>query len=157
MDRFRARWSAWPGAFIIHTHSLLWWLYRCHLSGFAITIASAVTLSVQVALTFTPHCAMLLKPRAGVRGKTGLSAGSSRAFDRSVNRCIGAGGQYVSSARRLPTDLRRLLLLLPYFFTPRLPSAFLPDGIRKNVCPGSGSPAGSPPKRASHRYHAQIP
>ena len=94
---------------------------------FSITVATAMTLSVLVAIIFTPAlCATLLKPHKPGQGKRGFPGWFNRNFDRATNG-------YVRGVR---FGLRRPVMMLAVYAAllvglgggfSRLPSAFLPD------------------------------
>lgn len=95
---------------------------------FALTIVSAMGLSLLVALTLTPAlCATILKPIDPEHyHKRGFFGWFNRSFDRMSNG-------YQSSVRHILTKTGRYVLLylllvggLAYFFT-KLPGAFLPE------------------------------
>ncbi|MDB5374504.1 MAG: acrB2 [Belnapia sp.] len=94
---------------------------------FAVTIATAMGLSVLVALIFTPAlCVTLLRPRKEGAGKRGFTGWFNRNFDRANN------GYIAGLTRMLRKPLRWLLVYgvlvggMGFLFL-RLPAAFLPD------------------------------
>ena len=94
---------------------------------FAVTIATAMGLSVLVALIFTPAlCVTLLRPRKHGAGTTGLTGWFNRNFDR------GNRGYVAALTRMLRKPLRWLLVYgvlvggMAFLFL-RLPVSFLPD------------------------------
>jgi multidrug efflux pump len=94
---------------------------------FAVTIATAMGLSVLVALIFTPAlCVTLLKPRQHGAGTTGVTGWFNRNFDR------GNRGYIRGLSAMLRKPLRWLLVYgvlvggMGFLFL-RLPTAFLPD------------------------------
>jgi hydrophobe/amphiphile efflux-1 (HAE1) family protein len=95
---------------------------------FSITIVSAVTLSVLVALILTPAlCATILKPPADGHGRqTGFAGWFNRNFDRGVAR-YGEGVEWVGRrwARTLAVFGLIIGLMAVLFVT--LPGGFLPD------------------------------
>ncbi|MFP5341238.1 MAG: efflux RND transporter permease subunit, partial [Gammaproteobacteria bacterium] len=96
---------------------------------FAITIASAMTLSVLVALIFTPAlCATLLKPIA--KGQHHEKRGFFGWFNRTFERGVGGYEKGVRSVlkRKIPFLLLYgvIVAIMAVLFT-RLPSSFLPD------------------------------
>ncbi|MFT6429662.1 MAG: multidrug efflux pump [Halopseudomonas sp.] len=116
---------------------------------FAITIASAMTLSVLVALTFTPAlCATLLKPipKGGHAEKRGFFGWFNRTFDRSVNRY--ERGVASMLKRKAPYLLIYVVIVavMAVLFT-RIPSAFLPDEDQSVMYAQVQTPAGSTAER----------
>ncbi|HEY8331775.1 MAG TPA: efflux RND transporter permease subunit [Pseudomonas sp.] len=94
---------------------------------FSLTIVTAMTLSVLVALIFTPAlCATLLKPVHGHHEKKGFFGWFNRVFDRSsqryergVSRVIGGRGRYMAA-------FVLIIVALALLF-PLMPTSFLPD------------------------------
>jgi len=96
---------------------------------FTVTIVSAMTLSVLVAMVLTPAlCATLLKPvaKGHVLATTGFFGAFNRWFDRSnrgyqgvVRHILGRGGRYMAG-------YAVLALAVGFAFT-RIPAGFLPD------------------------------
>jgi multidrug efflux pump len=96
---------------------------------FSITIASAMALSVIIALVFTPSlCATLLKPVPSGRHapKRGFFGWFNRSFDASnrgyaagVQRMLGRGGRYMLVYTLIVAALALLFI--------RIPAGFLPD------------------------------
>jgi HAE1 family hydrophobic/amphiphilic exporter-1/multidrug efflux pump len=95
---------------------------------FSITIVSAMTLSVLVALILTPAlCATILKPRAGhERATTGPFGWFNRHFDRFAGRYQN-GVHYVEHHRARAFIIYAVLCLGLGFLFYRLPTGFLPD------------------------------
>jgi len=96
---------------------------------FAITIVSAMALSVLVALIFTPAlCATILKPiKAGEHhAKRGFFGWFNRTFERGVSRY--EGGVSAMLRHKVPYLVVYLVIvgLMAWMFT-RIPTAFLPD------------------------------
>jgi HAE1 family hydrophobic/amphiphilic exporter-1/multidrug efflux pump len=95
---------------------------------FSITIVSAVTLSVLVALIFTPAlCATILRPPADGHGRrAGFAGWFNRNFDRGVAR-YGEGVEWVGRrwARTLGVFALFVGLMVLLFIT--LPGGFIPD------------------------------
>jgi multidrug efflux pump len=96
---------------------------------FSITIISAMTLSVLVALIFTPAlCATLLKPPAadGSHGTKGFAGWFNRGFDSTRRGYLrGLGGM----ARRVRWSMLAFVIITGFavlLFT-RMPTGFLPD------------------------------
>ena len=95
---------------------------------FAVTIVIAMTLSVLVALIFTPAlCATILKrPKPGHEEKKGFFGWFNRTFDRNVQRFErGVGGMLRHRGRYLVVFL--LIVAGTGFLFNQVPSAFLPD------------------------------
>ncbi|MBE9605103.1 efflux RND transporter permease subunit [Acetobacteraceae bacterium H6797] len=95
---------------------------------FALTIVSAMSLSVMVALVFTPAlCATILKrPKGHGTQKRGFFGWFNRGFDR-MTKGYGAG---VGGITKRPLRLMIVYLLLVGgmgFFYTKLPSSFLPE------------------------------
>ena len=94
---------------------------------FSITVATAMGLSVLVAIFFTPSlCATMLKPHKPGQGKRGFFGWFNRGFDR-TNRGYVRGVRY---ALRRPFRLMVIYLALVAglgFMFLRLPTGFLPD------------------------------
>ena len=92
---------------------------------FAITIVSAMGLSVVVALTLTPAlCASLLRPSHGRRG--GLFGLFNRGFDKTTNGYTGAVGWMVRRPLRMLLVYAGLGAVMILLFL-RTPEGFLPD------------------------------
>jgi hydrophobe/amphiphile efflux-1 (HAE1) family protein len=94
---------------------------------FAITIATAMGLSVLVAIFFTPAlCATILKPHKPGQGTRGFFGWFNRGFDR-TNRGYSRGVQYsLRRPWRMMVIYLALVAGLVVMFL-RLPGAFLPD------------------------------
>ncbi|KAF1723085.1 efflux RND transporter permease subunit [Pseudoxanthomonas wuyuanensis] len=95
---------------------------------FSITIVSAMTLSVLVAMVLTPAlCATLLKPIApGHHEKKGFFGWFNRMFDRSNQRYQGGVRHMLGRKRRYMLVFAAMLALVAAGFT-KLPVGFLPD------------------------------
>src|SRR5690606_15011324 len=100
---------------------------------FAITIVSAMALSVLVAIVFTPAlCATMLKPveRGHEPGEGGPLAGFFRGFNRLFARATrgyeSAVGRMLRRSLRFVAIYVALVGVLAFAFA-RLPTAFLPD------------------------------
>jgi len=123
---------------------------------FSITIASAMTLSVLVALIFTPAlCATMLKPieKGHHHEKRGFFGWFNRTFDRGVNRYErGVAGVL---KRKLPFLLIYLVIVaaMALLFT-RLPGAFLPDEDQGVLFAQIQTPAGSTAERTQQTVDA---
>src|SRR6266404_5355841 len=96
---------------------------------FSITIVSAMTLSVMVALIFTPSlCATLLRPRVGEaheRGR-GFFGWFNRVFERGSHGYQGIVGKLLQRVGRSLVVYGAVVAVMVLVFL-RLPSAFLPE------------------------------
>ncbi|SDS60038.1 multidrug efflux pump [Halopseudomonas xinjiangensis] len=116
---------------------------------FAITIASAMALSVLVALVFTPAlCATILKPiaKGDHHEKRGFFGWFNRTFNRGVSRYeSGVAGML---KRKTPFVLLYLVIVavMVVLFT-RIPSAFLPGEDQGVLFAQVQTPAGSTAER----------
>ncbi len=96
---------------------------------FSVTIISAMTLSVLVALIFTPAlCATLLKPPAadGSHGTKGFSGWFNRGFDITRRRYLSGVGGMSRHLRRSMVGFLVITGLAVVLFT-KMPTGFLPD------------------------------
>ncbi|MCJ0971993.1 efflux RND transporter permease subunit [Pseudomonas sp. PS1] len=123
---------------------------------FAITIASAMTLSVLVALIFTPAlCATLLKPVA--KGQHHEKRGFFGWFNRTFERGVGGYEKGVRSVlkRKIPFLLLYgvIVAIMAVLFT-RLPSSFLPDEDQGVLFVQVQTPAGSTAQRTQQTIDA---
>ena len=123
---------------------------------FAITIASAMTLSVLVALIFTPAlCATLLKPI--VKGQHHEKRGFFGWFNRTFERGVGGYEKGVRSVlkRKIPFLLLYgvIVAIMAVLFT-RLPSSFLPDEDQGVLFVQVQTPAGSTAQRTQQTIDA---
>lgn len=110
---------------------------------FSITVASAMVLSVLVALILTPAlCATMLKPAAHTRKNRGFFAWFNRSFDRMASGYQGMVGHLV---RRWGRSLLAYVLIVAGmgFLMMRLPTAFLPDEDQGFLFVMAVLPAGS--------------
>jgi multidrug efflux pump len=97
---------------------------------FAVTIVSAMVLSVLVAMVFTPAlCATLLKPvaKGHKHGETGFFGWFNRSFDKSSRRYQGWVGSMIARTGRSMVVYAVLALLMVLFAFLRLPTSFLPE------------------------------
>ncbi|WP_420342109.1 efflux RND transporter permease subunit [Paenirhodobacter sp.] len=96
---------------------------------FSVTIVSAMTLSVIVALVFTPAlCATMLKPH--VPGKTGIGARFSNGFEKRFTRLTGGYGGIVKWVVANPVKgllVYAALVGCMGLLYVRTPTSFLPD------------------------------
>ncbi|MBD9415684.1 efflux RND transporter permease subunit [Pseudomonas sp. PDM16] len=116
---------------------------------FSITIVSAMTLSVLVALIFTPAlCATLLKPIDGDHhdAKRGFFGWFNRTFDRGSNAYQRGVGAMLK--RKAPYLLLYLVIvgIMVWMFT-RIPTAFLPEEDQGVLFAQVQTPAGSSAER----------
>ncbi|WP_252272596.1 efflux RND transporter permease subunit [Pseudomonas subflava] len=116
---------------------------------FSITIVSAMTLSVLVALIFTPAlCATLLKPIDGDHheAKRGFFGWFNRTFDRGSNAY--QRGVSAMLRRKAPYLLLYLVIvgIMVWMFT-RIPTAFLPEEDQGVLFAQVQTPAGSSAER----------
>ncbi|MCQ4287424.1 efflux RND transporter permease subunit [Pseudomonas stutzeri] len=123
---------------------------------FSITIASAMTLSVLVALIFTPAlCATMLKPieKGHHHEKRGFFGWFNRTFDRGVNRY--EKGVVAVLKRKIPFIIIYLVVVagLAVLFS-RLPSSFLPDEDQGVLFAQVQTPVGSTAERTQKTVDA---
>ncbi|MCU1719470.1 efflux RND transporter permease subunit [Pseudomonas sp. 5P_3.1_Bac2] len=112
---------------------------------FSITIVSAMSLSVLVALVFTPAlCATLLKPHdeGHEKGKRGFFGWFNRTFERGVQRYENGVRHVVT--RKAPYVLLYLVIvaIMVWMFA-KIPSSFLPDEDQGVLFAQVQTPAGS--------------
>ncbi|EKS9206008.1 TPA: efflux RND transporter permease subunit [Enterobacter hormaechei] len=95
---------------------------------FSITIVSAMTLSVLVALVFTPAlCATMLKPgHHDPLAKKGFFGAFNRWFDRNTNRYQAGVSRLLNARKRGMFAFLVIVALLAVLF-PQLPTSFLPE------------------------------
>src|SRR5690606_32051767 len=123
---------------------------------FAITIASAMTLSVLVALIFTPAlCATILKPipKGQSHAKRGFFGWFNRTFERGVNRY--EKGVVSVLRRKVPYLLLYAVIVgaMVMLFS-KLPSSFLPDEDQGVMFVQVLGPAGSTMERTQKTVDA---
>jgi len=122
---------------------------------FSITIAAAMTLSVLVALIFTPTlCASLLKPSAvGHHEKRGFFGWFNRTFDRGVERY--ERGVVSILRHKAPYLVVYLLIVggMAYLFT-KVPTAFLPNEDQGVMFIQVQTPPGSTAERTQQTIDA---
>jgi multidrug efflux pump len=93
---------------------------------FSVTMASAILLSMFVALTLSPAlCATVLKPRLH-RAQTGPFAWFNRNFDKSLHRYEGGLNRVIGKPRPMLIGYGLIVLVMIGLFV-RLPTGFLPD------------------------------
>jgi len=117
---------------------------------FSITIVSAMTLSVLVALIFTPAlCATLLKPTpAGGHGTNKMFGGFNRLVERTTNR-YESGVAYILKRGGRFVLLYALLGLVLVMLFMRLPTSFVPDEDQGVLMVSLELPAGATQERTS--------
>jgi multidrug efflux pump len=94
---------------------------------FSVTIATAMTLSVLVAIFFTPVlCVSLLRPHKPDQGKRGVFGWFNRGFDRMTRGYVGGVRASLRRPARMLLVYVALLGALGYGFL-RLPGGFLPN------------------------------
>ena len=123
---------------------------------FSITIASAMLLSVLVALIFTPAlCATILKPieKGHTHEKRGFFGWFNRTFDRGVKRYESSVASILQ--RKAPYLLLYLVIvgLMAFLFT-RLPTSFLPDEDQGVLYVQVQAPVGSSAERTQQTVDA---
>jgi HAE1 family hydrophobic/amphiphilic exporter-1 len=143
---------------------------------FSITIVSAMTLSVLVALTLTPAlCATLLKPvakgqhgshktpRAGWRGWGDRAFGLfNRGFDRTASGYQGAVGGILKRGKTSLAVYALVVAAMAVLFM-RLPTAFLPDedqaalSVQITLPPGSSNARLQPVINQVEQYFMKQP
>jgi len=123
---------------------------------FSITIASAMGLSVLVALVFTPAlCATILKPipKGQSHEKRGFFGWFNRTFDRGIHRYEKGVASILT--RKLPyLILYALIVGLMIFLFTRLPAAFLPDEDQGVLFAQVQTPVGSSAERTQQTVDA---
>ncbi|GGE54290.1 multidrug resistance protein MexB [Halopseudomonas oceani] len=123
---------------------------------FSITIASAMILSVLVALIFTPAlCATILKPvqKGHTQAERGFFGWFNRTFDRGVKRYESSVASILQ--RKAPYLLLYLVIvgLMAFLFT-RLPTSFLPDEDQGVLYVQVQAPVGSSAERTQQTVDA---
>src|SRR5690606_2889632 len=118
---------------------------------FSVTIVSAMTLSVLVALIFTPAlCATLLKPipKGQHQAKSGFFGWFNRSFQSSVHRYERSVQAVLQ--RKAPYLLLYLVIvaIMAWMFT-RIPTSFLPDEDQGVIFAQVQTPAGSTSERTN--------
>lgn len=94
---------------------------------FSVTVATAMALSVLVAIFFTPVlCATMLRPHKPDQGKRGVFGWFNRGFDRMTRRYVGGVGASLRRPARMLAIYALLLGALGYGFL-RVPGGFLPN------------------------------
>jgi multidrug efflux pump len=94
---------------------------------FSVTVATAMALSVLVAIFFTPVlCVTLLRPHKPDQGKRGIFGWFNRGFDRMTRGYVGGVRASLRRPARMLVIYGVLLAVLGYGFL-RLPGGFLPN------------------------------
>lgn len=94
---------------------------------FSLTIVTAMTLSVLVALIFTPAlCATFLKPIHGHNEKRGFFGWFNRMFERNAMRYERGVARVLAGKGRYMMAFGLIVVALALLF-PKLPTSFLPD------------------------------
>jgi hydrophobe/amphiphile efflux-1 (HAE1) family protein len=110
---------------------------------FSVTMVSAMTLSVLVALIFTPAlCATLLRPKKQARTKSGLFGWFNRNFDRANQKYEGGVVHVVHRTGRYLLIFALIVALMVVLFL-RIPKSFLPDEDQGIIFAQVTSPPGA--------------
>ncbi|HEY2782349.1 MAG TPA: efflux RND transporter permease subunit [Steroidobacteraceae bacterium] len=110
---------------------------------FSITMVSAMTLSVLVALIFTPAlCATLLRPKKQARSNKGLFGWFNRNFERSNRKYEGAVVHLVDRTGRYLLIFLLIVGLMAILFI-QIPRSFLPDEDQGIIFAQVTSPPGA--------------
>jgi multidrug efflux pump len=110
---------------------------------FSVTMVSAMTLSVLVALIFTPAlCATLLRPKKQARTQKGLFGWFNRNFDRANQKYEGGVVHVVHRTGRYLLIFALIVVLMGVLFI-RIPKSFLPDEDQGIVFAQVTSPPGA--------------
>jgi multidrug efflux pump len=110
---------------------------------FSITMVSAMTLSVLVALIFTPAlCATLLRPKKQARSNKGLFGWFNRNFERSNRKYEGAVVHLVDRTGRYLLIFLLIVALMAILFV-QIPRSFLPDEDQGIIFAQVTSPPGA--------------
>ncbi|OZI49471.1 efflux RND transporter permease subunit [Bordetella genomosp. 4] len=118
---------------------------------FSITIVAAMTLSVLVAIVFTPAlCATMLKriPKGHHGAKTGFFGWFNRMFDRSTTGYANSVARGLGRTKRLMLIYLLLVLIMGWLFT-RIPTSFLPEEDQGILFVQVQAPTGSTAERTS--------
>ena len=118
---------------------------------FSITIVAAMTLSVLVAIVFTPAlCATMLKriPKGHHGAKTGFFGWFNRMFDRSSHGYANSVARGLGRTKRLMLIYLLLVLIMGWLFT-RIPTSFLPDEDQGILFVQVQAPTGATTERTS--------
>jgi multidrug efflux pump len=110
---------------------------------FSVTMVSAMTLSVLVALIFTPAlCATLLRPKKQTRTRTGLFGWFNRNFDRANQKYENGVVHVVHRTGRYLLIFGLIVVLMAVLFI-RIPKSFLPDEDQGIIFAQVTSPPGA--------------
>jgi multidrug efflux pump len=110
---------------------------------FSVTMVSAMTLSVLVALIFTPAlCATLLKPKKEARARKGLFGWFNRNFDRANQKYEGAVVHVLNKTGRYLLIFALIVVLMGVLFI-QIPRSFLPDEDQGIIFAQVTSPPGA--------------
>ncbi len=110
---------------------------------FSVTMVSAMTLSVLVALIFTPAlCATLLRPKKQLRTNRGLFGWFNRNFERSNQKYEGAVVHLVHRTGRYLLIFLLIVGLMAILFI-QIPRSFLPDEDQGSLFAQVTSPPGA--------------
>ncbi|RMX05822.1 efflux RND transporter permease subunit [Corticibacter populi] len=115
---------------------------------FSITIVTAMSLSVLVAIIFTPAlCATILKPvKHDHHEKRGFFGWFNRWFDRNADRYQGGVARLVGARKRGMVAFLIIVAGLAWLF-PQLPSSFLPDEDQGTMLVQVQMPPNTPAER----------
>jgi hydrophobe/amphiphile efflux-1 (HAE1) family protein len=110
---------------------------------FSVTMVSAMTLSVLVALIFTPAlCATLLRPKKQARTQKGLFGWFNRNFERANQKYEGGVVHVVHRTGRYLLIFALIVVLMAVLFV-RIPKSFLPDEDQGIIFAQVTSPPGA--------------
>jgi multidrug efflux pump len=110
---------------------------------FSVTMVSAMTLSVLVALIFTPAlCATLLRPKRQARTQKGLFGWFNRNFDRANQKYESGVVHVVHRTGRYLLIFALIVALMAVLFV-RIPKSFLPDEDQGIIFAQVTSPPGA--------------
>ncbi len=110
---------------------------------FSVTMVSAMTLSVLVALVFTPAlCATVLRPRKHARQAKGFLGWFNRSFERSNQQYERAVVHLVGRTGRYLAVFALIVILMGVLFA-RIPRSFLPDEDQGQLFATVTSPPGA--------------
>jgi multidrug efflux pump len=122
---------------------------------FSVTMVSAMTLSVLVALVFTPAlCATLLKPKKQARSDKGLFGWFNRNFGRANQKYEGAVVHLVHRTGRYLLVFLLIVGLMAILFV-QIPRSFLPDEDQGIIFAQVTSPPGATLER-TEKSLAQV-
>ncbi|MGG5890921.1 efflux RND transporter permease subunit [Falsiroseomonas sp. HC035] len=117
---------------------------------FSVTIATAMSLSVLVAVFFTPVlCVAMLRPHKPGLGKRGVFGWFNRGFERMTRGYVGSVGASLRRPARMLLIYAVLLGVLGYGFL-RLPGGFLPNEDQGIAFAQVIAPPGATTDRTQH-------